>query len=145
VQIQIKTGEAWMRFKEGKKDEALQLMNSAAEMEDGTEKHPVTPGQVIPAREFLADMLLQMNMPEKALTAYEADLKKNRNRFNGLYGAAVAAEKSGSIEKANQYYKQLNEIAGSPNANRKELERVKLYLKDINLKRKSPLNESITE
>jgi len=78
VQIQIKTAEAWIRFKEGKKDEALQLMNSAADMEDGTEKHPVTPGQVIPAREFLAEMLLQMNLPEKALTAYEADLKKNR-------------------------------------------------------------------
>jgi hypothetical protein len=130
VQIQIKTAEAWIRFKEGKKDEALQLMNSAADMEDGTEKHPVTPGQVIPAREFLAEMLLQMNLPEKALTAYEADLKKNRNRFNGLYGAAIAAEKSGSIEKANQYYKQLNGIAGSPNASRKELEKVKLYLKE---------------
>lgn len=59
VQIQIKTSEAWLRFKEGKKDKALMLMNAASEMEDKTEKHPVTPGEVIPARELLADMLFR--------------------------------------------------------------------------------------
>lgn len=130
VQIQIKTAEAWMRFIEGKNEEALQLMTTAADMEDKTEKHPVTPGEVIPAREFLADMLLQMNRPEKALIAYEANLKKNRNRFNSLYGAAVAAEKSHNSEKATLYYKQLNGIANSPNANRRELEKARGYLKE---------------
>ena len=65
VQIQIKTSEAWIQFKEGKNNEALKLMNFAADMEDKTEKHPVTPGEVIPARELLGDMLLQMNKPER--------------------------------------------------------------------------------
>ena len=127
--IQITTAEAWTKFKEGKNNEALQLMTTAADMEDKTEKHPVTPGEVIPAREFLGDLLLQMNMPEKALIAYEADLKKSRNRFNGLYGAALAAEKSGNLAKAAQYYKKLNEIA-SANAKRPELEKAKLYGKE---------------
>jgi tetratricopeptide (TPR) repeat protein len=132
VQIQIKTAEAWMRFKEGKNNEALMLMNNAADMEDQREKHSVTPGEVIPAREFLADMLLQMKMPAKALTAYEAVLKKNRKRLNSLYSAAVAAEMSNNVEKANQYYKQLNEMANSPNADMRRFEKVKLYMKEKN-------------
>ena len=76
VQIQIKTSEAWILFKEGKNNEALKLMNVAADMEDKTEKHPVTPGEVIPARELLGDMLLQMNKPGKALEAYESRFEK---------------------------------------------------------------------
>jgi len=129
VQIQIKTAEAWMRYKEGKIDEALQIMRSAADLEDKSEKHPVTPGAIIPARELLADMLLQMDKADEALTAYEDDLKKNPKRFNGLYGAAVAAEKSNKLGKAKDYFIQLCEIANSPNANRPELRKAKLYLK----------------
>ena len=105
VQIQVKTGEAWIKFKEGKQDEALQLMNLAADMEDKTEKSPVTPGEVIPARELLGDMLLQMGQTGKALEAYERDLKKHPYRFNGSYGAGQSAEKAGNKEKASFYYK----------------------------------------
>ena len=129
VQIQMKAGEAWILFKEGKNDEALQLMTLAASMEDKTEKHPVTPGEVIPARELLADLLLQMNKPSKALDAYEADLKNHPNRFNGLYGAGVAAEKFGDKEKANYYYHQLIRVANSKNSNRPEVELAKTAVK----------------
>ena len=129
VMIQIKTGEAWIKFAEGKNAEALQLMNIAVNMEDNTEKHPVTPGEVIPARELLADMLIQMNKPAEALIAYEQDLKKHPNRFNALYGAASAAEKSNNFKKANDYYRQLTGIANSSGSNRPELETAKLYLK----------------
>jgi Tetratricopeptide repeat len=129
VMIQIKTGEAWIQLEEKKLTEALQLMNMAADMEDKTEKSPVTPGEVIPAKELLADMLLQLNKPAEALVAYEADLKKHPNRFNGLYGAALVCEKINNIEKAGYYYKQLLFIANSPNANRPELEKAKLFLK----------------
>jgi tetratricopeptide (TPR) repeat protein len=129
VQIQIKIGEAWILFNEGKNNEALKAMNDAADMEDNTEKHPVTPGEVIPARELLGDMLLQMNQPEKALEAYEADLKKHPNRFNGLYAAGLAAERSDNFEKANAYYQQLTAIANSTNSNRPELEAARLFLK----------------
>jgi tetratricopeptide (TPR) repeat protein len=98
-------------------------------MEDKTEKHPVTPGAVIPARELLGDMLMQMNEPAKALNAYEVDLKKHRNRFNGLYGAGLAAERSGDLEKARLYYQQLLTIADQANSQRPELVVVKLFLK----------------
>ena len=128
VQIQINTAEAWMMFKDGQKKDAVHVMASAAEMEDKSEKHPVTPGPVIPAREFLGDMLLQMNMPQEALIAYEADLGKNPKRFNGLYGAAVAAEKSHQFEKSAHYYLQLTEVANLSNSDRPELEKAKLYL-----------------
>src|SRR4029077_6989235 len=105
VAIQIKTSTAWISFKEEKNNEAMSLMNIAADMEDATEKSPVTPGEVIPARELLGDMMMQMGNTSKALTAYEDDLKKHPNRFNGLYGAGLAAEKSRNIEKAKFYYR----------------------------------------
>lgn len=129
VQIQIKTSEAWIFFKEGKNNDALKFMNLAASMEDKTEKSPVTPGEVIPASELLGDMLLQMNKSGEALKAYEADLKKHPNRFNGLYCAALAAEKAGKIEKANLYYKQLMEVADLNSSNRPELEKARSFLK----------------
>ena len=130
VQIQIKAGEAWLRLKEGKNDEALMLMNEAADMEDKTEKHPVTPGEIIPARELLADMLLQLNKPAGALIAYEADLKKHPNRFNALYGAGMAAKNSGNHEKVNTYFQQLLNVVGALNSNRPELVTVKQFVKN---------------
>jgi len=129
VQIQINTSEAWILFKEGKYEEALKRMNIAADMEDNTQKHPVTPGEVIPARELLGDMLQQMKQPGKALVAYEANLKKNPNRFNGLYGAALAAERSRNPEKANAYYQQLIRISNSTNSDRPELDKARMFLR----------------
>src|SRR5258706_13323455 len=74
VDIQIKTAESWLYFKAEKNfKKAIELMTTAASMEDATEKDPVTPGEVIPARELLGDMFLQMNEPLQALEAYEAD------------------------------------------------------------------------
>src|SRR4051812_25468733 len=64
VAVQIKTVEAWMFFQSGKKDEGLKTMILAANMEDSTQKHPVAPGEVLPARELLCDMLLEMNQPQ---------------------------------------------------------------------------------
>jgi hypothetical protein len=113
VAIQAKAGEAWIKFRQNKNDEALSLMTMVADMENKTEKHPVTPGEVVAARQLLADMLLEMNEPAKALTEYEADLKKHPNRFNSLYGAAVAAERTGNKAKAKSYYQNLVEIAGA--------------------------------
>jgi tetratricopeptide (TPR) repeat protein len=98
-------------------------------MEDNTEKHPVTPGEVIPARELLADMLMEMNKPAEALIAYEENLKTHANRFNGLYGASLAAEKSNNIEKAKMYYRQLIAVTNTSGSNRLEVETAKLFLK----------------
>jgi hypothetical protein len=129
VMIQIKSAEAWIRFEEKKYGEALKLMRIAADMEDKTEKSPVTPGEVIPAMELLGDMLDESRQSAEALDAYEMDLKKHPNRFNGLFGAGSASEKLNNTEKAIFYYKQLIFIANSPEADRPELEHARLFLK----------------
>ncbi|MCW3078623.1 hypothetical protein [Segetibacter sp.] len=125
VLVQVKASEAWILFKEGKNIEAIQLMQTAADVEDKTGKHPVTPGDVLPARELLGDMLMQMNKPCDALKAYKASLSKTPNRFNGLYGACVAAEKCGNKDDAKLYYKQLLKITRLVNPNRPELNSLK--------------------
>lgn len=121
VTIQIKAGEAWIQFVSGDKTIAADLMKLAANMEDSTSKHPVTPGEVLPARELLGDMLLQMNENENALQAYEAVLAQSPNRLNSLYGAGKAAERSGDEKKAIYYYKQLSVTADVANSDRQEL------------------------
>ncbi|MEO8569522.1 MAG: tetratricopeptide repeat protein [Ginsengibacter sp.] len=128
VAIQIKTGSAWIQFKSGKKIDGLNLMRLAADMEDSTEKHPVTPGEVLPARELLGDMLMQSRQNEKALQAYEEVLKKSPNRFNSLYGAGLAAEKSGNQQRAVFYFKQLVAIADTANSDRPELVATRAFL-----------------
>ena len=102
-------------------------MISAADKEDATEKNPVTPGEVIPARELLADMLLEMGYKEKALTAYQEDLITHPNRFNGLYGAGLAAEKCGDKKNAASYYHRLSDIS-SVHSGRPELMAARLFL-----------------
>jgi hypothetical protein len=110
VEVQIRTAEAWILFKQGKNNEALALMNQAADLEDGMEKHPVTPGEVIPARELLADMLAQMDQPSAALETYEACLRTHSNRFNSLQGAANAARMKGDKIASRKYDDQLMSI-----------------------------------
>jgi tetratricopeptide (TPR) repeat protein len=128
VLIQLKAGEAWMLYSEGQKEKAITQIRFAADLEDKFEKHPVTPGDVLPARELLGDLLLQMGKPAEALEAYEASLKKNPARFNGLYGAGLAAEKTGNREKARHYYSSLIEVTGNSHCQRKELVAAKKFL-----------------
>ncbi|MGZ5287133.1 MAG: tetratricopeptide repeat protein [Flavisolibacter sp.] len=131
VEIQLKAAKALMHFKKGEGTQALAMMKEAAEMENKTEKHPVTPCEVIPAGEMLADLLMEMKQPSEALTAYEASLKKNPNRFNALYNAGMAARQAGDQVKATAFYKQLIAIA-DPRSAREELKQARAYLqKDI--------------
>ncbi len=131
VDIQVTTGRAWLLLKTGKENEALPLMMHAAAMEDKTEKHPVTPGEVIPARELLGDMLLEMKEPALALEAYEKNLQKNLNRLNSLYGAAVASERSYQPAKAKNYYHQLLSSANALNSSRPEIAASKLFVRKM--------------
>lgn len=131
VQIQASTVEAWILLKEGKTADALKLMTAAADLEDNTQKMPVTPSEVVPARELLGDMLLQLNEPAKALQEYEASLLQHANRFNGLYSAAVAAEQSRNKEKARSYYQQLLTVANAKEQERAELKTAQLFLNKI--------------
>ncbi|MDB5013242.1 MAG: hypothetical protein JWQ25_1444 [Daejeonella sp.] len=129
VMIQMKAGEAWIFFKEHKTNKALQLMNFAADLEDKTEKSPVTPGEILPAKELLGVMLLKLNRPREALNAYNENLERRPNRFNGLYGAALASEKIKDIKNAKIYYKKLTDLANSPHSLRPELLAARLFLK----------------
>jgi hypothetical protein len=107
VEIQATAVAAWSALAVGKKEEALRQMESAAELEDGTEKSAVTPGPLSPARELLGEMLLQLNEPAQALQQFEATLKKEPRRFRSLYGAAHAAQLSGSRDTSQRYFREL--------------------------------------
>lgn len=128
VDIQIKMTEAWLALAKGNEDEALSLMKIAVDMESKTSKHPVTPGEVVPADELYADMLLNLNKFQEALDAYELNLQRRPNRFNGIYGAAVAAKKNGNQQKANHYFKQLIELTKNSKSTRPEIVEAKKYI-----------------
>jgi tetratricopeptide (TPR) repeat protein len=107
VEIQVLAVAAWSALAAGAKEEALRQMESAAEMEDRTEKSVITPGPLSPARELLAELFLEMNEPTKALEQFEATLKKEPGRFNSLYGAAHAAQLSGRRDASQKYFREL--------------------------------------
>jgi hypothetical protein len=110
VEIQQVAVVAWAALAEGKKEEALRQMKSAAELEDGTEKSAVTPGPLAPARELLAEMLLEMKEPAQALEQFKITLTKEPGRFRALYGAARAAQLSGSLQQGQKYFAELLEV-----------------------------------
>ena len=128
VQIEITIIKAWIELAKGNKEDALLLMQLAAELESKTSKHPVTPGEVLPADELLGDMLLILNRPKEALMAYEVNLKGHPNRFNGLYGAAVAAKQSNDDEKALLYFRELIKLTENINSDRPELKEAKEFV-----------------
>jgi len=123
VEIQELAVAAWSALAAGGKEEALRQMESAAELEDGTEKSAVTPGPLSPARELLGEMLLEMNEPTKALEQFEATLKKEPRRFRSLYGAAHAAQLSGSRDTSQKHFRELLRVcAHSDKPARSELQ-----------------------
>jgi tetratricopeptide (TPR) repeat protein len=116
-----KEAGAWVDHAEGRNEDAIRSLRNIAQREEAVGDEPIG----IPAREMLADLLLEIKRPEQALTEYEADLKFNPNRFNGLYGAAQAAEMSGKTEKANSYYAQVLKVCNGSSSDRPELSRAK--------------------
>jgi tetratricopeptide (TPR) repeat protein len=123
VEIQALAVAAWSALATGAKEEALRQMESAAEMEDRTEKSVITPGPLSPARELMGEMLLEVNEPAKALEQFEATLEKEPRRFNSLYGAAHAAQLSGSRDTSRKYFRELLRVcARADKPARSELE-----------------------
>ena len=116
VDIQWQVANAWVLNGEGKHDEALKAMSTAADLEDKTEKSPVTPGPLAPARELYGQMLFERGMAKEALAAFEASKAKEPNRFHGYAGAAKAAEKLGDKAKAKADYEKLIALAGTESA-----------------------------
>ena len=111
VEAQRRTVTAWLDLADGRTTEALAGMRAAADLEDSTEKRPVTPGAVLPARELLGDMLLETHHPADALTAYEAALRDAPGRFNSLAGAIRAAAACGKPDVARSHAKALVALA----------------------------------
>jgi tetratricopeptide (TPR) repeat protein len=121
VDVQQQIAAAWVLYATGNRDDALKAMNSAVDAEDATEKAPVTPGPLAPARELYGFMLLDCGMAKEALAVFEATMAKEPNRFNGYVGAATAAQLSGDAAKAKAFYARLIDLAAESNSDRPAL------------------------
>ncbi len=132
VEISRQVAAAWVAYAEGKPEESIKLMRAAADLDDATDKHPVTPGAILPAREQLGELLLELKQPAAAITEFEASLERAPNRFNGIYGAARAARSGADLKKAKLYYGKLIELTRQADSIRPELDEAKAYLAGVN-------------
>jgi hypothetical protein len=128
VDIQRRVAEAWVAYASGRRDEGIAQLTAAADAEDATDKSAITPGPLAPARELLADMLLEGSQAAAALRAYEATMAKEQNRFRAVYGGARAAAAAGDRTLAAKYYRQLIEICRSSDTERPALKEAKAFL-----------------
>ena len=128
VEVQRVAAAAWIAKAKGQNDEALRLMRAAADMEDKSEKHIVTPGRVVPARELLGEMLLELKQPALALKEFEQSQVREPNRLRGFAGLATAADAVGAREKARAHYAKLVELTREADTTLPEVTRAKIYL-----------------
>ncbi len=120
VEIQRLAAEGWLARAEKKDTEAVRLLRAASDLEDSTDKHPVTPGAILPAREQLADLLAELGRPGEALAEYETSLRSAPARFNSYAGAARAAERAGEKQKAKDFNDRLLALCGGTLPSRSE-------------------------
>ncbi|MBS1786883.1 MAG: hypothetical protein JST85_04140 [Acidobacteria bacterium] len=137
VEIERLVAEAWLAYAEGKHEVSLSLMRAAADLDDAADKHPVTPGNILPAREQLGELLLELKHPAEALQAFEISLRNAPNRFNGLYGAARAAKLSEDQKKAKTFFAKLLALCRQADTIRPEIEEAKAFLANGNIKNSS--------
>ena len=128
VTIQIEAVRGWIEYSKGNSKKAIEYMKSASNLESKTSKAAVTPGEIIPADELLADLYLALNKPKQALEAYKINLEGHPFRFNGIYGAAKAAVKLNDIKLAVYYFDQLVKLSAETNSSRPEISEAKDYL-----------------
>lgn len=121
VDIQWRVASAWQLQAQGKKDEALAALSAAADQEDKTEKSPVTPGPLAPARELYGQMLLENGRAADALVQFEKTLAKESNRLGAYVGAARAAKAAGDAEKARAYYAKIVALTVDADTDRTEI------------------------
>ena len=126
--IQVDAIHAWVARAEGKNEEAVRLMRAAADREDETEEHIMMPGRVIPVREMLGELLLELKRPLAALAAFEESQRGDPNRFRNVYGAARAAELAGKQDKARIYYARLVQQVGPDAAGRDEIKQARAFV-----------------
>ncbi|MGH6608763.1 MAG: tetratricopeptide repeat protein [Burkholderiaceae bacterium] len=128
IDIQSEVVRGLATIAEGKTDEGIEMLRQAATREDATEKHVVTPGPLLPAREVLASALLDAGKPADALREYDTVLTKEPNRLRATGGAGLAAERSGDKQKARLHYTKVMELTASADAPRPEAVNAKKFL-----------------
>jgi tetratricopeptide (TPR) repeat protein len=128
VEVQNMAATAWIAKAKGQTEEAVRLMRTAADIEDRNEKHIVTPGRVVPARELLGEMLLELKQPAAALNEFEQSQVREPNRLRGYVGAAAAAAAAGERDKAGAHYAKLVELTRDADTPLPEIARAKSYL-----------------
>ena len=127
VSIERQIAQAWLARAEGDTDGALRLMRGAADLDDATEKHPVTPGAILPAREQLGALLLDLGRPADALREYQASLQRAPRRLAGLHGAAQSAKLAGDRAAAERYFAELGSMTKDGNGDRAEIRDARLF------------------
>jgi len=128
VEVQRLAAAAWVALFEGRRAEAVKLMRSAADLEDGSEKHVAMENRLWPMRELLGEMLMELKEPAAALKEFETSLHEARNRARGYFGAARAAELAGNRAKAGEYYGKLVALTKNADSTRQEVQQAKAFL-----------------
>jgi tetratricopeptide (TPR) repeat protein len=113
AQMQVRVLEGWLAFAEKRPADAEKILREAADTDDALGKHPVSPGSILPAREILADFLVETQRFPDALREYDTVLKLYPRRLNALAGAGRAAEKAGDVTAARRYYEQIATMAAA--------------------------------
>jgi tetratricopeptide (TPR) repeat protein len=129
MELQRQAALGLIALAKGEKDEAVRLLRQAAAREDSLGKHPVSPGAILPIRELLGEALLESGKPAEALVEFEASLKIYPARFNGLCGAARAADRAGRKAEAHRYYGELLELAKAGDGTRPEIAEARAHVK----------------
>jgi tetratricopeptide (TPR) repeat protein len=128
VEAQRLAASAWVARAEGNDAEAMRLARAGAELEETVEKHPVTPGPLLPARELEADLLLELGRASDAFRSYERTLEREPRRARTLYGAARAAEAAGDAAAARRMYTALADLMAKADPDRPEARAARAYL-----------------
>ena len=131
LDLQMRAASASMAYAEGKKDEALETLHRSADAEDVLGKHPVSPGALVPIREQLGSLLLELGRAKEAGQEFQAELKIYPGRFRGLYGAAVAAEETGDKQNAERFYAKLAAQTAKADPAREELKRIRQHSNQV--------------
>lgn len=127
--FQIRAIAAWIALAENQPSQALELMRQAADMEDASDKHPVTPGNVVPSRLLLGEMLLELKRPAEALVELKRSLARDPNRYQTIAAAARAARAAGDTSAASRYYAELVRLGEKAQARRPELAEARDFLR----------------
>jgi tetratricopeptide (TPR) repeat protein len=130
IEIQEITARAWQAHARGDADRALDIMRQAASLEASTDKHALTPGEVLPAAELYGDLLYELGRFDESLDAYRSALRRAPRRFNSLYGAGIAANAKGDKLAAESYFAELLSMVGSANNQRSQIDEVRSILSD---------------